>query len=119
MTTPRCPYCNAQGIAHLQVKIVGVFVLVYCGQCGAIHGIIPAPQQVPEISPPERAAVPAEVQPRPEPPPGPEPPPVTDSKPEQTLTPERAYLLQRPYIQKATCYLKVVDPEGEATPRKR
>lgn len=41
MTTPRCPYCNAQGLKHLEAKPVGAFTVVSCGQCGAIHGIIP------------------------------------------------------------------------------
>ena len=60
---PRCPYCNAQGLKHLSINHAGFFAIVFCGQCGAIHGIIPltvkqqpqnAPQQEPEgLSPPE------------------------------------------------------------------
>lgn len=41
MTTPRCPFCNAQGLDLLKVEQTTSFQVVYCGQCGAIHGIWP------------------------------------------------------------------------------
>lgn len=43
MTGIRCPFCNAQGLDHLQVEGVKSFQVVYCGQCGAIHGVLPLP----------------------------------------------------------------------------
>jgi hypothetical protein len=41
--SPRCPYCNATGLKHLAIQEVGPITLVYCGQCGAIHGVLPRP----------------------------------------------------------------------------
>lgn len=41
MVTPRCPYCNTQGLKHLAVYRTGAFAVVYCDQCGAIHGVVP------------------------------------------------------------------------------
>ena len=49
--SPRCPYCNATGLKHLAIQEVGPITLVYCGQCGAIHGVLPRPQaQSPEVA---------------------------------------------------------------------
>lgn len=42
--TPRCPFCNAHGLSCLANQPVGAYLIVYCGQCGAIHGIIPSPK---------------------------------------------------------------------------
>lgn len=39
--TPRCPYCNAQGLNHLALHRLDGFGLVYCGNCGAIYGVVP------------------------------------------------------------------------------
>ena len=41
MTTPRCPFCNAQGLQHLKRHDAGLFFVVYCDKCGAIYGVIP------------------------------------------------------------------------------
>ncbi|MBE7471942.1 MAG: hypothetical protein DPW09_19835 [Anaerolineae bacterium] len=41
MTTPRCPFCNAQGLDLLKIEQTALFQVVCCGQCGAIHGILP------------------------------------------------------------------------------
>lgn len=41
MTMPRCPYCDAQGLKHLAAKKAGPCLIIYCSQCGAIHGIMP------------------------------------------------------------------------------
>jgi hypothetical protein len=38
---PRCAYCNARGLSHLIVEQAPQFNLVYCGKCGAIHGVLP------------------------------------------------------------------------------
>jgi hypothetical protein len=43
MTTPRCPFCNAQGINQIEAKTVGYYGIIYCKQCGAIHGVVPVP----------------------------------------------------------------------------
>lgn len=114
-TTPRCPYCNAQGLGAMAALNAGLYLLVYCGKCGAVHGIIPAPAQ-PQAAAPEPAREPVTVtDPSQQAAPEPEPPPLPQGK-EPQLTPERAYLLQRRYIQKATPRLKIVDPEGEVHP---
>ena len=55
MTTPRCPYCNAQGLQHLAVHQAELFTLVYCSSCGAIHGVMP-PQPTAQPSPAEEQA---------------------------------------------------------------
>ena len=39
--TPRCPYCNAKDFKHLTRQVLGNFMVVYCGQCGAIYGVMP------------------------------------------------------------------------------
>lgn len=43
MTTPRCPFCSAQGINQIEAKTVGYYGIIYCKQCGAIHGVVPVP----------------------------------------------------------------------------
>lgn len=43
MTSTRCPFCNTQGLDRLQIEVVGQFQVVSCGQCGAIHGVLPLP----------------------------------------------------------------------------
>lgn len=114
MTTPRCPFCNAQGLQHLKPHDAGLFFVVYCDQCGAIYGLVPKPQpavQMPVAAPlPEPEPEPQQSQPPAAPPLGPEI--------EKTLTPHQAYLLQRHYLLHATPYLKIVDSEGEVFPGK-
>lgn len=72
MVTPRCPYCNTQGLKHLALKNLGLYSVVYCGQCGAIYGVIPTPTKA-EPNPieienerPEKLPEPPEI-PAPEP----------------------------------------------------
>ncbi len=43
MQKPRCPHCNALGLNQLAAQKAGAFMVIFCGQCGAIHGIIPQP----------------------------------------------------------------------------
>lgn len=71
---PRCPYCNAQGLTHLAKYQAGNFVVVYCGQCGAIYGVVPSvakekfpsPSAKEEVPPPvEETAAPSEPPPSP------------------------------------------------------
>ena len=45
MTTPRCPHCNATGLKYLAAHEVGLYTIVYCSQCGAIHGVVPRVQK--------------------------------------------------------------------------
>jgi len=89
--TPRCPTCNAQGIKHLVNHNLGQYFLVYCGQCGAIYGVVPnmaALQSQPAVIPPA-AEVPAPVPvpppfklaPLPPPPPQPVPKPAPPENP--------------------------------------
>lgn len=66
MTNIRCPFCNAQGLDHLQVECVKSFQVVYCGQCGAIHGVLPlAAIQRQEETALTEAPKPAQEQPTP------------------------------------------------------
>lgn len=53
---PRCPYCNASGVDKITAQRLGGALLLYCGQCGAIHGVVPA---VPKPAPPQPS--PAEI----------------------------------------------------------
>ena len=53
---PRCPFCNAQGVNHIASKVMGSFALIFCGQCGAVYGVVPKPQQ-PEKTPPTQVVV--------------------------------------------------------------
>jgi hypothetical protein len=45
MTAPRCPHCNATGLKYLAAQEVGLYTIVYCSQCGAIHGVVPQVQK--------------------------------------------------------------------------
>jgi hypothetical protein len=39
---PRCPFCNRQGLSGIVAKKLSPdFGIVYCGQCGAIYGVVP------------------------------------------------------------------------------
>ena len=79
MTTPRCPYCNTQGLKHLACQQVNHFLLVYCGQCGAIYGVVPSapaptqPQQQRQDQSPPLPDLPPAVEPTSKPAPAPEP----------------------------------------------
>lgn len=85
MATPRCPFCNTPGLDRLKIEVVsGQFRVIYCAQCGAIHGILPLGRQPAESPPqpkPAKFFVPAPPPPKAEAPkPAPEQPPT--SKPE-------------------------------------
>jgi hypothetical protein len=54
MTSPRCPYCNAQGLKSLAILQAGAFAVIHCDQCGAIHGIVPMPRQATPENPPPK-----------------------------------------------------------------
>jgi|GEM_PF-3427286 len=63
MTTPRCPFCNAQGLDLLKIEQTALFQVVCCGQCGAIHGILPlaaTPVEIPNNRP-QSAQLPKET----------------------------------------------------------
>lgn len=87
MTTPRCPHCNTQGPKHLACQQVGHFLLIYCGQCGAIYGVVPAnstptpPQQQTQTPPPPEPLPDLPPAAEPETPPGPEPEPAPEPQP--------------------------------------
>lgn len=68
MPTIRCPFCNAQGFDLLKVGLTPSFQVVHCGQCGAIHGVLPLaaapieaktdpprPVKIPLAEPPKQA----------------------------------------------------------------
>lgn len=68
MTTvkPRCPYCNVQGIKYLANRQVGNYLIVFCGDCGAIYGVVPVPigqqpQTKKEVPKPDGRAAPKET----------------------------------------------------------
>lgn len=86
--TPRCPYCNAQGLDRFQaVESDGQFRLICCCQCGAVLGVLPieqpietkeSPQLVEEKITPPRPVEPTFVPPE-TPKQAPERPPVAAS----------------------------------------
>lgn len=84
MTTPRCPYCNAQGLDVLTVEQTPSFQVVHCGHCGAIHGILPlaaAPTEAQRQTETTLAQPPKQAPERTQAkisPPAPTPPPVED-----------------------------------------
>ena len=41
MVEPRCPFCNATGVSAIAARRLGNALLLYCGRCGAIHGVAP------------------------------------------------------------------------------
>jgi hypothetical protein len=45
MAIPHCPYCYVEGLKYLAAKDAGAYSIIYCNQCGAIHGIVPKAQQ--------------------------------------------------------------------------
>lgn len=72
--TPRCPTCDAQGIKHLANHNLGQYILVYCGQCGAIYGVVPnlaalqtQPPSPPAVEVPAPAPAPFKLAPLPDP----------------------------------------------------
>lgn len=81
MTVPRCPFCNAQGLDKLAAKTLGYFSLIYCGQCGAIHGVVPLPPKKPKTKQQARPVATTEQAPA-----SPPAPPLT-SPPEKEKTP--------------------------------
>jgi len=108
--TPRCGFCNAQGINYLEAKTVGCYAIVFCAKCGAIHGVIPAPQQ-----PARPAPVGAQTA---APPPEPfdlrkvdieQQPPMPDQK----LTPARAQAMAAHYIQPGSTMYRVIRKDDE------
>lgn len=121
MTSPRCPYCNAQGIKHLAAHKAGYFTIVYCGRCGAIYGVVPNPPQPPPTGQesPASAAPPTEV-PRPSP---------LDTNPlilktagETGLDPEQAqaYMQAMHSLYPSTRYRRVIyDPSPPQCPQCR
>lgn len=44
MMLPRCPHCHAQGLDYVALEELETVTLVYCQECGAIHGAVPCPQ---------------------------------------------------------------------------
>lgn len=69
MISPRCPYCNAQGVKHIAAKQLGHFSLIFCGQCGAIYGVVPAPASGKQAPVEKPVAAPAAAPPEAVPPP--------------------------------------------------
>ena len=48
---PRCPHCNAQGVKHITAKTLGNAVIIFCGKCGAIFGVVPGQTSTPKAQP--------------------------------------------------------------------
>lgn len=96
----RCPFCNAQGMAQMGAKDAGLFLIVHCKTCGAVHGIVPKPpapaQPQINVRPVEHAEPAPEVEPAPvDPAPesvAPEEQPA-EGEEEFYLSPEKARLL--------------------------
>lgn len=77
MSQPRCPFCNIYGLDNLKVENKSTFTVIYCGGCGAIHGVLPMvistpPRPLPEISKePDIVVLPEQTK---------EPPPITKTE---------------------------------------
>lgn len=41
MSDPRCPFCNTSGFDKVKSDKTSDFIIIYCGGCGAIHGVLP------------------------------------------------------------------------------
>lgn len=109
--TLRCGFCNAQGINQLEAQVFGFYSVIFCRQCGAIHGIVPAPPARPDA----KAEAPEPV----EPPQQPEPPfdfraieieniEVEKPKTEPKLTPARAQGMMSYYIQPGSTNYRII-----------
>lgn len=89
MSTPRCPFCNTPGLDRLKIEVVsGQCRVVYCGQCGTIHGVLPLDPTAPEPKP-AKFFVPAPPPKRTEPPPPTPKPPPAPPPPEPPKPPPR------------------------------
>jgi len=47
MVTLRCPHCQAKGMKQLAARKAGPYSIIYCRQCGAIHGVVPDVETLP------------------------------------------------------------------------
>ena len=62
---PRCPFCNTTGIESIKgQRLSNAALLIYCGGCGAIHGVVPLP--APEKKPKPTAPATGQANPQPE-----------------------------------------------------
>jgi hypothetical protein len=116
----RCGFCNAHGVNYLEAKTVGFYAVIFCKKCGAIHGMVPAPQ--PAKGEPKPAAT-AKPEPVPSPPPQPEPfdmrkVDVEKTEPEKPkaepkLTPARAQAMMGHYVQPGSTMYRVIRKDEE------
>lgn len=111
MPAIRCPFCNANGLDQLGAQPTGLFLIVYCKTCGAIHGIVSKPPTPPrqQPDPPEEvnmAPVRQQQQPEPDTPPH-------EPDPDHYLSPEKAHLLNLYYGGRAGTYRRIVYTPGE------
>lgn len=125
LTAPRCPFCNAQGVSQLEAKTIGFFAVIYCRQCGAIHGVVPKPQDYPKpVETPKSEPVAPEPKALPEPfdirkidvekkPPEIPKPPPAEPKKEQNMTPERARAMMPYYTQPGSTMYKIIRKDDE------
>lgn len=112
MVAPRCPFCNAQGLDKLAAKNLGYFSLIYCGQCGAIYGVVPTspPKTTTESKPKTRPAAPSPGEPAPSP-----IPPVAKDQPkiEKSSSAEEALSFYAPTGSQHGFYTRIVADDEE------
>jgi hypothetical protein len=121
--TPRCGFCNAQGITYLEAKTVGCYAIVFCGKCGAIHGVVPAQQQPAKLAPVGAQTETPNPEPVASPPPEPEPfdlrkidvekPETKEPKAEQKLTPARAQAMMDYYVQPGSTMYQIIRKDND------
>lgn len=113
--TPRCPFCNAQGISQIEANPIGPALLIFCKKCGAIHGVVPKATTVDRK--PEAETIPTEAPPAPPAKPEFKPKPleeIENEQKDQLLTPNQAFSMLRGR-QQGTMYKRFPIDDGEGS----
>jgi hypothetical protein len=101
---PRCPFCNTVGISQVEAQPIGPILLIFCKNCGAIHGAIPNPKPPEDVlSSPNRAPVSLPLKPKPAPIPAPAPTPGQ-------MTPERMAAMAPLMVSPGSTNYRVIRP---------
>jgi len=95
-SAPRCPFCNTVGINQVEAQPFGPILLIFCKNCGAIHGAIPKPPETQPAHKPE----PVVIQKKPA--------PIPANSP-QVMTPERAAAMA-PLFNRGSTNYRIIRP---------